>query len=238
MESADWFGELEDINVGDPSGDELVLTPKKCAALTKLSNEVIDDSDPSVLDAVGTAMTRAVALTADRAILGGAGGKAPLGVHGQAGQHVVGVVTIDALIDAAGLVADVGGVAGTVAYVNPANHTALMKEKDARNGRPLLTPDYSGGPSSTIYGLAVWPTKGVAVDTALVCDPTQVVVAVRNYLDRGGQLGRDLHRRWVDLPRDLPRGLWRQRPQRACEHRGHDRGHERAGEQEVSKSSS
>lgn len=176
--SADWFGELEDINVGDPTGDELVLTPKKCAALTKLSNEVIDDSDPSVLDAVGTAMTRAVALKADRALLGGAGGKEPLGVYGQAGQHVASAITIDSLIDAAGLVADVGGQA-TVAYVNPANHTALMKEKDG-NGRPLLTPDYSGGPSSTIYGLAVWPTKGVAVDTALVCDPSQIVVAVRS----------------------------------------------------------
>ena len=175
--SADWFGELEEINVGDPTGDELELQPKKCAALTKLSDEVVTDSSPSVLDTVGTAMTRAVALKADRAILNGTGGKQPTGVYGQAGQQVTGAVTIDSLIDAAGLVADVGGQA-RVAYVNPANHTQLMKEKDA-NDRPLLTPDYSGGPSSTIYGLAVWPTKGIAVDTALVADPSQIVVAVR-----------------------------------------------------------
>lgn len=176
--SAAWFSELDEITETGPTGTELVLVPKKCASLARLSSEVIDDSEPSVLDAVGTAMTRAVALTADRAILTGADPKGPVGVYGQAGQHVVGAVTIDSLIDAAGLVADVGGQA-TVAYVNPANHTALMKEKD-QNGRPLLTPDYSGGPSSTIYGLAVWPTKGVAVDTALVADPTQIVVAVRN----------------------------------------------------------
>ena len=176
--SADWFGELEEINVGDPQGDELVLTPKKCAALTKLSDEVVTDSSPDVLDTVGTAMVRAVALVVDRALLGGAGGKEPLGVFGQAGQHVAGPIEIDSLIDAAGLVSDVGGAA-TVAFVNPADHTALQKQKDG-NQRPLLTPDYSGGPSSTVYGLAIYPTKGVAVGTALVCDPAQIVVAVRN----------------------------------------------------------
>ena len=107
--SAGWFGELEEINVGDPQGDELVLAPKKCAALTKLSDEVVTDSSPDVLDAVGTAMTRAVALVADRAFLGGAGGKEPLGVFSQSGQHIAGPITIDSLIDAAGLITDVGG---------------------------------------------------------------------------------------------------------------------------------
>jgi HK97 family phage major capsid protein len=177
--TAAWFSELDEITEAGPTGNELVLTPKKCAALCKLSSEVIDDSDPSVLDAVGTAMTRAVALTADRAILTGADPKGPVGVYGQAGQHVVAAtITIDSLIDAAGLVADVGGQA-TVAYVHPTDHTGLMKEKDSQ-GRPLLTPDYSGGPSSTVYGLALWSTKGVAQGTALVCDPAQIIVAVRN----------------------------------------------------------
>jgi HK97 family phage major capsid protein len=176
--SASWYSELEEITEGGPAGDELILQPKKVAELVKLSNEVIDDSDPSVLDAAGTAMVRAVALTADRAFLNGTGGKQPLGVFGQAGQHVAGAITISSLIDAAGLVADVGGQA-RVAYVNPTNHTQLMKETDLQD-RPLLTPDYSGGPSSTIYGLQVWPTKGIAVDTALVADPSQIIVAVRS----------------------------------------------------------
>lgn len=176
--SAGWYSELEEIGPGDPTGDELVLTPKKCGALTTLSDEVVSDSSPSVIDAVGNAMTAAVALKVDRALLGGLGGKEPIGVYGQAGQHVVGVIDIDHLIDAAGLVLDVGGQA-TVAYINPADHTALQKLKDA-NERPLLTPDYSGGPSSTVYGLALWPTKGVAAGTALVCDPAQIVVGVRD----------------------------------------------------------
>jgi HK97 family phage major capsid protein len=175
---AEFYSELEEIGPGDPTGDELVLTPRKCAAITTISDEAVSDSSPSVLDAVGTAMTRAVALKCDRAFLSGAGGKEPVGVYGQAGQAVVGPIDIDHLIDAAGLVLDVGGQA-RVAYIHPTDHTALQKLKDLQ-GRPLLTPDYSGGPSSTVYGLALWPTKGVAVGTALVCDPAQIVVAVRS----------------------------------------------------------
>jgi HK97 family phage major capsid protein len=175
---AEWFGELETLNVGEPTGDELVLQPKKVAALTTLSQEVVSDSSPSVLDAVGTAMTRCVALKADAGILTGAGGKAPTGVYGQAGQHVVSAaITINALIEASGLIAGVGGQA-KACYLNPVDHTALMLSKD-KNERPLLGPDYTGGPASTVYGLQLWQTPAIAKGTALVADPAQIVVAVR-----------------------------------------------------------
>jgi len=177
--SAEWYSELDEIAEDGPLGDELILTPKKVAELVRLSNEVIADSSPSVLDAVGTAMTRAVALTADRAILTGSDPKGPQGVYDQAGQQVTSAaITIDSLIEAAGLIGGVGGTA-RAAYVNPADHTGLMREKD-QNGRPLLTPDFSGGPSSTVYGLTLWATNGIAAGTALVAAPEQIVVAVRS----------------------------------------------------------
>jgi HK97 family phage major capsid protein len=176
--TAEWFNELDTISTTEPGGDELVLTPKKIAALATLSDEVISDSSPSVLDAVGTAMTRAVALKADAGIIAGGGAKGPVGVYGQAGNHVVSAsITIDALIEAAGDIAAVGGQA-TCAYLNPADHTKLMLEKDA-NKRPLLTPDYSSGASSTVYGLALYQTPAITVGTALVAAPEQIVVAVR-----------------------------------------------------------
>ena len=31
-----------------------------------------------------------------------------------------------------------------------------------------------------MYGLSLWPTKGVDPATALVCDPAQIIVAVRS----------------------------------------------------------
>ena len=33
---------------------------------------------------------------------------------------------------------------------------------------------------STVYGLTLWQTKGIAAGTALVADPAQIVVAVRS----------------------------------------------------------
>lgn len=49
--SVDWYAELEPIVPSGPDGDELVLTPRTVAALTRISNEAISDSDPRVLDA-------------------------------------------------------------------------------------------------------------------------------------------------------------------------------------------
>jgi HK97 family phage major capsid protein len=175
--SASWYDELEEIVEDGPTGAELLLHPRKCSELVRISSECVDDSDPSVLDAAGSAMVRAVALTCDRAFLNGAGGKEPLGVYGQAGQSVVGPIDIDHLVDAAGLVMDVGGQA-TVAYIHPSDFTSLQKLKDT-TGQPILTPSFAGGPSSTVYGMALWATKGVAAGTALVCDPKQIVVATR-----------------------------------------------------------
>jgi HK97 family phage major capsid protein len=176
--AAGWYGEVETLTAGEPTGDELLLTPKKVAAITTLSQEVVADSQPSVIDAVGTAMTRAVALAADAGILTGAGGKAPVGVYGQHGQHVKATaITINTLIEAAGLIAGVGGQA-RACYLNPSDHTALMLSKD-KNERPLLGPDYTGGPTSTVYGLQLWQTPAMAKGEALVCDPAQIVVAIR-----------------------------------------------------------
>ena len=133
--SADWFGELEDINVGDPNGDELTLTPKKCAALDAAVRRGHQRSARHPCwTRSATAMVAAVALKVDRAILGGTGGKQPLGVFGQAGQHHAGTVSIDSLISAAGLVADVGGSA-RVAYVNPATSPPCSCRRTCRTGR-------------------------------------------------------------------------------------------------------
>jgi HK97 family phage major capsid protein len=177
--SADWFGELEEITEQGPSGDELKLQPLKVATISKLSDESVSDSDPDVLDVVGTQLTRAVALEADRAILTGQGGKEPVGVFGQAGGHVISAtITLDSLVEAAGEVITAGG-SPRAAYLNPTDYSALLREKD-QNGRPLLQPDYSATPSSTVYGLVLWPTSAIAPGMALVADPSHIIVAVRN----------------------------------------------------------
>ena len=111
-----------------------------------------------------------------------------------------------------------------------------MLSKDG-NGRPLLTPDFAGGPSSTVYGLTLWQTKGIAAGTALVADPAQIVVAIRSDPTGGGQLGRDFHCGRVDLSGHGAPGCGRQRRQRAGHHRRHRHARERGQvEQEVTDS--
>jgi HK97 family phage major capsid protein len=177
----DWYGELEDIENEAPDGDDLVLTPKKVAALIRLSNESVGDSSPAVLDSAGQAMLRAVALEADRAIFHGAGGKAPVGIldaetplpDGGLGSEVP---TYTGLVKAAGVIREAGG-RPDVAYIAPYDYTKLQLEEDGFS-RPLLQ-SVTDGPAPVVAGLRVYPTPALEANEALVAEAKQIVVAVR-----------------------------------------------------------
>jgi HK97 family phage major capsid protein len=175
--AAGWYAELATITSDAPVGNDLELTPKKVAALCQLSNEAVNDSSPSLLDLIGTSLTQSVALQADKALLVGTGGVQPTGVVSQASANVAGPISITTLITASGQVAAAGGLARAV-FLNPADMTVLQLSKDS-TGRPLLGPDYVTGPTSVIYGLALYPTTAMTAGEALVCDPAQIVVAIR-----------------------------------------------------------
>jgi hypothetical protein len=70
--TAGWVAELAPIPSDSPTGDELVLTPKKTGNVVSLSRESVEDSPISELDAVGNALTRSVARAVDVAALGSA----------------------------------------------------------------------------------------------------------------------------------------------------------------------
>jgi HK97 family phage major capsid protein len=178
--TAAWYAELDPIGPGDPTGDELILTPRKVAALTTLSNESVDDSNPDVLDSTGNAMVRAVAREADRAYFTGTGAanNQPTGILTLPGLPAhIGPVDYAGIVTAAGLVRAAGGSPDAV-YLNPADLTALQLVVDGNN-RPLIQPDPSQGMSETISGLRIWTTPAVAAATALIAEAAQIVVAVR-----------------------------------------------------------
>jgi HK97 family phage major capsid protein len=177
--SVGWYGELDPISEGAPPGDELVLTPRKCASLCTLSNEVVSDSNADVLDAVGSKMVRGVALEVDRAIFVGTGAAndQPTGI-----LTLAGLPNHDAAPDYAGIVGASGlvraaGGAPNIVYVNPTDYTALQLATDA-NDRPLIGTT-EGGMAATVAGMVVWPTPAVPAGTALVAQADQIVVAVR-----------------------------------------------------------
>ena len=175
-----WYGELDPIAEADVPGDELVLTPRKAATLVRLSNEAVDDSTPGVLDTVGAAMTRSVALEADRAMFAGTGpaNDQPTGILTIPGlpSHV-GAVDYAGIVTASGLVRAAGGNP-TVVYLNPADYTALQLVTGA-DDRPLISGDPTAGAPPVIAGLSVYPTPAVPAASALVAQPDQIIVAVR-----------------------------------------------------------
>jgi HK97 family phage major capsid protein len=177
---AGWYAELDPIGAGDPTGNELVLTPKKCAAITTLSNEAVNDSDPSALDAVGTAMVRAVARACDAAYFNGTGpaNNQPVGILTLPGLPAhVGAVDYAGIVTASGIVRAAGGTPNVV-YLNPSDLTALQLVAGA-DDRPLISGDPTQGAPPVIAGLAVWTTPAVPAATALVAQADQIIVAVR-----------------------------------------------------------
>jgi HK97 family phage major capsid protein len=187
--SAAWYDESEEIGEGAPTGDDLVLTPKKVATIVRLSNESVNDSEPDAIDAVGQAMVRAVALEADQAMFTGAAGnpKKPTGIVTQVSASVPGPVTYESVVRAAGTVRAAGGTPDAL-YLAPTDYTALELATDASD-RPLIQPDAAQGPAPTVAGLPVWPTPALSSGTALVAQADQVVVALRQ--DASVEVSRD-----------------------------------------------
>ncbi|MGR3938227.1 phage major capsid protein [Streptomyces sp. BRA346] len=57
--TAGWTAEGAAINASDADTDAYVVTPKKLASLTTLSNELVNDSSPAALQLVGDSIARA-----------------------------------------------------------------------------------------------------------------------------------------------------------------------------------
>jgi hypothetical protein len=83
-----WYGELDPIAPSGPDGDDLVLTPRKVAALCRLANEAVNDSNPRVLDVVGASMSgRSRSRRTERSLPGPAADDQPLASSASHGQR-------------------------------------------------------------------------------------------------------------------------------------------------------
>lgn len=174
-----WYPELAPIGPGDPVGDELVLQPHKIGAISTVSNEAVNDSSPSALDAIGTAMLRAIGLGVDKAYFVGTGpsNDQPQGILTQALPSTPGPVDYTTIVTAAGIVRGKGGRPDSL-WVSPADLTALQLAVDGLN-RPLIQPDPAQAMSETIAGLRIWATPAVPAGSALVAEAAQVIVCLR-----------------------------------------------------------
>lgn len=75
-----WYNELDLITATDGDTDEVECTPTKTAGITRVSNELADDSDPAIADQIGAALANKIARAIDQAYFAATTSKGPDGL--------------------------------------------------------------------------------------------------------------------------------------------------------------
>jgi len=133
----EWVESGEEIEVGDPTLTTLEAKPKKLAHIVKVENEVIDDSEPSVVDVLNNHLGTMLGLKLDKGIFEGnavvANSKEIVGLIKQAGiQKAKKPTSYDPFIEAVGKLQDKNAPGPYVAVGPPSVFTllALLKNKN------------------------------------------------------------------------------------------------------------
>lgn len=208
-----WFAETDTITPGDPAFATLTATPRKLAHIVELSNEIIDDSQPAIVDVLNGHLAQVLGLKLDLAVFEGnpAGnansitglkyavgtGTVSMGANGAA------LSDLDPFADALGQL-DAANAKGGAIVMHPRTWNAVRKLKDTQ-GRPLVGNGSADAPP-TIFGVPVYVTSQLSTTEAqgtstvassvYVYDPAQVVMVRRQdaaiELDRSRLFNRDM----------------------------------------------
>ena len=196
-----WYAEGATFTETDPTADQVTATPSKLAAITALSNEVIADSDPAILDVVGQSLIRSLALKFDLGAFTGTG--TPPEVRGL--KNTTGVQTVSMGVNGAALTnldpfADALGqletenAEGTAIVMHPREWKTLSKIKEVTGSTKPVLQESSGAGSQgierKIYGVPVYlssqlpitevqGTSGAVASSAYVYEAAQVVAVIR-----------------------------------------------------------
>ncbi|WP_158581356.1 phage major capsid protein [Actinomadura spongiicola] len=167
---ANWTAEGTEITPTDPNADVVTAVPRKLAALTYASNELVDDSQPDAQDVLATNLARAVALKLDWSFFEGSGTAPEIrGLKNQSGIQTLSMgangaalTNLDPFADALGMLAE-EDAEGTAIVMHPRNWRALTKIKETSGSAKPVLVDGAGapteGPRRSIQGVPVWLTS-------------------------------------------------------------------------------
>jgi HK97 family phage major capsid protein len=184
MQTADpavgWYAENTQISLTDPTTTELVVTPKKVAGLTQISNEAADDTNPAVADQVGRSLARSVAKKIDAAFFGNTVANGPSGLLSLTGVNEVdtgaAIANLDVFHQAkADALADGATISVFILAPDVALTLALAKTQTGSN-EGLLD---NVGDGVTLAGVKVLVSTDVAAGNAWGLDGSQVLVVQR-----------------------------------------------------------
>ncbi|BDB43847.1 MULTISPECIES: phage major capsid protein [Mycobacterium] len=166
-----WTPEGTEITADDLDLAELVITPKKVAGLTVVSNELLADSSEDAAKLVGSRLVNSLRRKVDAAYFSASTPNGPSGVPSLVGNGVTNGFTgtanafgsnLDVFGDLASQVEIAGGKL-TAWAVNPFYGALLGKIKEATgSNKPLLGPDPSQQYRRVVGGVPVLHTPDIA----------------------------------------------------------------------------
>lgn len=189
--SPDFYAEAELIIAGDPAFATLTATPRKIAHRVEASNEIIDDSDPSIVEVLTGHLAQLLALKLDSALLAGNPATNADSIRGL--RNVAGIQTVassangdalanyDKFVQAVGLLAAANVPGPFVAIGHPRTATALALLRTATGSNEALARPQGIPEMLTTTQLSTAETKGTSsnASSAYVFAPAQLVVVRR-----------------------------------------------------------
>ncbi|MDN4639699.1 phage major capsid protein [Agreia sp. PsM10] len=184
---AAWVGEAQPATESNIGTGEEIVKPKKTIAYSRLSAELVDDSDPGAAENVGLSGSRALADIIDAALFGSADGAGNipkgLGAFNDAALTTLSAgaawTNVDPFSDA---VYDVDTAGGTLTsfIANPADAKIIAKlKKEAGSNEPLLATDATSPTKRVLSGLPLFTSLRVPAGTIYGIDAQNLHIVVR-----------------------------------------------------------
>ena len=164
-----WYAEAATISPGDPTFSSVTATPRKIAHLVQMSNEVIDDSDPSIVDVLNNHLLRVLALKLDIGFYEGSGTapeirglKNVVGIQSiSMGANGAALTSLDTISDALHLL-EAANTEATAIVMAPRTYNTLRKLKATTN-EYLLTERPSVSAPRSLFGVPVYVSGQLSV---------------------------------------------------------------------------
>lgn len=182
--TTDWTPEGEEIDVSDADLDELVVTPKKLAGLTVVSNELIDDSDPSALQVVSDGLVRDLQTRLDGAYFGDSVSHGPNGIASLNNVQDVDAGSafddLDPFAEAISKAETVGStLTALVAHPTTVLSILQLKVADTYN-QPLLGVDATSPTKRSVLGVPLYSSPACSADVVWGIPRQKAFVVLRS----------------------------------------------------------
>ena len=196
-----WTSEAAAITPSDPTFAQVVATPRKLAALTQVSNEVLDDSDPPLTNVLNRHLVEVLGLKLDAGLLEGTGTPPePTGLKNIAGKQSLAAATnglqptFDTFADAITLLEAVNVPRERMRIVVHPRNLATLRKAKASTAGTYLWGDPANAEPATVFGVPVVATpqlatnetqgtSGAVANSAYVYDTENVVFVWRSPIE-------------------------------------------------------